>query len=292
MTQDYILKYDPIPGIFEKGNSYHHLKALSVLAERDDSRLLDVLKNVKSSQNADGGWPWLGRWEFNEKVPSSVTDTADYLPPLVDTGVDIHSREVVKASSFLLEAQRGDGGWSENPELRKTMWESWTWFSVDHSVTWITGLVVKALLKAGYLPDGPGIVKAAGFLKSMQNEEGGWPSHTDIPESVTSDMWTMEDVISALLSCGETKDSEIIKKAEKAILNHRDRWQEPVENPLGVFLMLGYDREHEYVGECIRHLLENQKEDGGWGYYNEWNSSPDQTVRWLEILLKYGVRTG
>jgi hypothetical protein len=56
--------------------------------------------------------------------------------------------------------------------------------------------------------------------------------------------------------------------------------------------MLGYDREHEYVTECIRHLLENQREDGGWGFYNDWNSSSDQTVRWLEVLLKYGVKTG
>ncbi len=290
MTLNDILKYDPIPGIFEMGSSYHHLKALSFLAERDDSRLLDVLKKVKSSQNADGGWPWLGRWEFDEKVPSSITDTANYLPPLIDTGVDIHSEEVVKASAFLLGPQRNDGGWSENPELRKTMCESWTWFSVDHSVTWITGLVITALIKAGYLSDAPSIVKATGFLKSMQNEEGGWPSHAGVPEPGSTDMWTMEDVISALLNCGETKSSEIIRKAENAILKNRDRWKEPVENPLGVFLMLGYDRGHEYVEECIRHLLENQKEDGGWGFYNEWNSSPDQTVRWLEILLKYGVR--
>ena len=287
---DYTLKYDPIPSIFEKGNSYHQLKALSFLAAKDDNRLLEVLKSVKSSQNADGGWPWLGRWAFDENVPSSITDTAYYLPLLVDCGTDIHSEEVVKASAFLLKAQRDDGGWAENPELRKTMWESWTWFSVDHSVTWITGLVIKAILKAGYPPDAPGIVKATGFLKNMQNEEGGWPSHAGIPEPGSTEMWTMEEVIAALLCCGETKDSATIKKTENAILNHRDRWQEPVENPLGVFLTLGYDREQEHVAECIHHLLENQKEDGGWGYYNDWNSSPDQTVRWLEILLKYGVR--
>ncbi|HEY40794.1 MAG TPA: terpene cyclase/mutase family protein [Dehalococcoidia bacterium] len=290
MVPDHILKYDPVPCIFEKGNSYHHLRALSFLAERDDSRLLDVLKKVKSSQNADGGWSWLGRWESNEKIPSSVTDTAYYLPPLVDSGVDIDSEEVKRASAFLLEAQRDDGGWAENPELRKTMWESWTWFSVDHSVTWITGLVINALIKAGYPHDAPPITRATGFLKSMQNEEGGWPSHIGVPQPGNTDMWTMEDVISALLGCGETRDSDIIRKAEDAIVKHRDRWQEPVENPLGVFLTLGYDREHEYVEECILHLLENQKEDGGWGFYNEWNSSPDQTVRWLEILLKYGVR--
>lgn len=289
--QDYVLKYDPIPGIFEKGNSYHQLKALSFLAERDDSRLIDILKNVKSSQNADGGWSWLGRWEFNEKIPSSITDTAYFLPLLVDTSADTHSEEVVKASAFLLEAQSDDGGWAENPELRKTMWESWTWFSADHSVTWITGLVITALIKAGYPPDAPSIVKAIEFLKSLQNEEGGWPSHIGIPKPGSTDMWTMEEVISALLSCGETKDAKIIKKAESAIVKHRDRWVEPVENPLGVFLTLGYDRGHEYVEECIRHLVENQKEDGGWGYYNDWRSSPDQTVRWLEILLKYGVRT-
>jgi len=288
---DYILKYDPIPTIFERGNSYHKLKALSFLAGRDGNRLLGLLDNINSSQNADGGWPWLGRWEFDEKIPSSITDTAYFLPPLIDAGVDTNSEEIKRASAFLLKAQRDDGGWAENPELHKTMWESWTWFSVDHSVTWITGLVIKALLKSGHPPDAPAIVKAVGFLKSMQNEEGGWPSHIGVPEPGSTEMWTMEEVVSTLLSCGETKDSEIIRKAESAILNHRGRWQEPVENPLGVFLMLGYDREHEYVAECIRHLLENQKEDGGWGFYNEWNSSPDQTVRWLEVLQKYGVKT-
>jgi squalene cyclase len=289
---DYVLKYDPVPGIFEKGNSYHQLKALSFLAERDDSRLIDILKNVKSSQNADGGWSWLGRWDFDEKIPSSITDTAYYLPLLIDAGADIHSEEVTKASAFLLESQRDDDGWAENPELRKTMQESWLWFSVDHSVTWITGLVINALIKAGYLPDTPAIIKATGFLRSMQNEEGGWPSHAGVPEPGSTDMWTMEEIISALLNCGETKGSEIIKKAENAIVKHRDRWKEPVENPLGTFLILGYDREHEYVEECIHHLLDNQKEDGGWGFYNEWDSSPDQTVRWLEVLLKHGVRTG
>jgi squalene cyclase len=288
----YFMKYDPVPLIFEKGNPYHQLKALSFLAERDDSRLINVLEKVKSSQNADGGWSWLGRWDFDERIPSSITDTAYYLPPLIDVGTDVRSEEVVRAAAFLLETQRNDGGWAENPELRKTMQESWTWFSVDHSVTWITSLVINALIKAGYPHDAPQIVKAIGFLKNMQNEEGGWPSHTDIPEPGSTDMWTMEETISVLLSCGEKKDSKIIRKAENAIVKHRDRWKEPVENPLGVFLMLGYDRGHQYVEECIRHLIDNQKEDGGWGYYNDWRSSPDQTARWLEVLLKYGVRTG
>jgi len=288
---DYVLKYDPVPGIFEKGNLYHQLKALSFLVERDDRRLIDVLEKVKSSQNADGGWSWLGRWDFDERIPSSVTDTAYYLPALVDAGLDIHSEEIKRASAFLLEAQRDDGGWAENPELRKTMSESWTWFSVDHSVTWVTGLIINAVIKAGYPSDAAQIVKAVGFLKNMQNEEGGWPSHIGVPEPGSTDLWTMEEIISAMLNCREKKGSDIIRKAESAIMKHRDRWQEPVENPLGVFLMLGYDREHEYVGECIRHLIDNQKQDGGWGFYNEWNSSPDQTVRWLEVLLKYGVRT-
>jgi hypothetical protein len=288
----YVLKYDPVPGIFEKGSLYHQLKALSFLAERGDNRLIDVLEKVKSSQNADGGWSWLGRWEFDEKIPSSITDTAYFLHPLIDSGTDTHSKEVTKASAFLLKAQRDDGGWAENPELRKTMSESWIWFSVNHSVTWITGLVITALIKAGYPHDALPVTRATEFLKNMQNKEGGWPSHAGIPKPSSTDMWTMEEIISALLSCGEKKDSDLIRKAESAIAKHRDRWQEPVENPLGVFLMLGYDREHEYVTECIRHLIENQKEDGGWGFYNDWSSSPDQTVRWLEILLKYGIRTG
>ena len=159
-------------------------------------------------------------------------------------------------------------------------------------MTWITGLVITALMKAGYPSDNPCIVKASGFLKSLQNREGGWPSHAGSKEMETTDMWTMEDVVSALLTAGEKRDSKVIRNAESAILKHHDRWWEPVENPLGVFFILGYGQGHRYVRECIGYLLENQKEDGGWGYYNDWSSSPDQTVHWLEILLKYGVRLG
>ena len=288
----YTLKYNPVPFIFEKGIYYHHLKALSFLEEMDDIKLLDMIEHVSSSQNDDGSWSWLGRWEFQEKVPSSITDTAYILAALLDAGLDIDSEVVKRASAFLLENQKDDGGWSESPHLRKTMSDDWTWFSVDYSVTWITGLVITALIKAGYPSDTPSIVKATRFLKSLQNREGGWPSHTGSKELETTDMWTTEDVISALLAAGEKRDSKVIGNAKNAILKHRDRWKEPVENPLGLFFMLGYSQGHQYVRECIGYLLENQKEDGGWGYYNDWSSHADQTVHWLEILLKYGVRLG
>lgn len=288
-NSSYTLKYNPVPFIFEKGNYYHHLKALSFLEKKDESQLLDVIEQAKSSQYGDGGWPWLGWWEFQEKVPGSITDTAGILTALLDAGLDIDSEVVKRASDFLLETQRDDGGWSESPQLRKTMSESWSWFSVDHSVTWITALVITALIKAGYPSDTPSIVKATRFLKSFQNREGGWPSHTGSKELETTDMWTMEDVISALLTAGEKRDSKVIRNAENAVLKHHDRWKEPVENPLGVFFVLGYGQGHQYVQECISYLWENQKEDGGWGFYNDWSSSTDQTVRWLEILLKYGV---
>ena len=288
----YTLKYNPVPFIFEKGIYFHHLKALSFLEEMDDIQLLDMIEKVISCQNDDGSWAWLGRWEFPEKVPASITDTASILAALLDAGLDVNSEEVKKASSFLLENQRDDGGWSESPHLRRTMSESWTWFSVDHSVTWITGSVINALMKAGYPSDTPSIVRASGFLKKMQNREGGWPSHTGSKELETTDMWTMEEVVSALLAAGEKRDSKVVGNAEIAILKHRDRWKEPVENPLGVFFILGYGQGHRYVRECIGYLLENQKEDGGWGFYNDWPSTPDQAVRWLEVLLKYGVKVG
>ena len=83
MTPDYTLKYDPIPNIFEKGNSYHHLKALSFLMERDDSRLLDVLKSVKSSQNADGGWG------YYNNAPSHIDQTVRWFEILLKYGVKI-----------------------------------------------------------------------------------------------------------------------------------------------------------------------------------------------------------
>ena len=281
------LKYDAVSFVMEKGKPHHKMRVLIALNKRNED-FQEFLKGFMESQNPDGGWSWLGLWPFNEPRPSSTYDTADILDIILKAGVDKNSDTVKKAVDFLFNMQRPDGGWSESPGISKAIKKEWIWYSTKYSITWITASSITVIIEAGYAND-ERIKKALDFLKRMQNDEGGWPSHEENPQR--TDMWTMEAIIGALVKTGEPKGSPVIKKAIEAILKYREKWKEPAENPLGVFMELGYDPQHPYVQECLNHLIANQHEDGGWGYYNNWPSHPDQSSTWILYLRGLKVKT-
>jgi squalene cyclase len=280
------LKFDAVSFVMKKGGAHRKLEVLLAL-EKKGKNVEPLVAELWASQNADGGWPWMGRWPFKEARPSSIYDTAIVLGLLLRAGENKESERVRKTVSFLFGMQRKDGGWGENPHVYKAISKDWIWYSTKHSVTWITVSVINTLILAGYKAD-PKIVRALNYLRKMQNSEGGWPSHAEAPER--TDMWAMEEVLEAFLNAGEPKDSLLVKRALKAILKHRERWKEPVENPLGVFLKLGYGLENAEVEECVNHLIAGQHEDGGWGYYNRWESKPAPTAQIIRHLIKLGIK--
>jgi prenyltransferase beta subunit len=280
------LKFDAFSFVMERGKAHRRLEVLLALGRRGES-FDRFVAELWDSQNADGGWSWMGRWPFEEERPSSVYDTAVVLGLILRAGESRGSVRVEKAVSFLFSMQRDDGGWGENPRVHKAILKGWIWYSVEHSVTWITATVINALILAGYRTD-PRVVRALDYLRNMQNEEGGWPSH--VGASGRTDMWTMEEIVEAFVNAGEPRDSPVFAKALEAILKYRERWKEPAENPLGVFVKLGYGLEHPYVKECVDYLVAGQHEDGGWGYYNEWESKPGPTAQLIRHLVKLGVR--
>ncbi len=282
------LKYDPISYILKNGKTYHKLLLYVALNKTDDLGFKKAYDMTILAQNSDGGWSWLGRWEEKKKPPSSVCDSTNIIQLLLRAGEKKDSGLIKEGRFFLLKKQRDDGGWSESEELKSALDPEWVWFSATYSVTWITGEVITTLAEAG-LKESSEVKKGVEFLKRMQNKEGGWPSHTGSFDLQKTDMWTMESVVKGLISADEGADSEVIKKAVEAVLKHQERWKEPVENPLEMFLSIGYDKDNPWVKECIQHLIDYQHEDGGWGYYNNLPSHPDQTVEWLDCLLKYGV---
>lgn len=269
----------------KKGKAHHKLEVLLALGRKGEN-FERLVAELWKGQNADGGWSWMGRWPFEEERPSSVYDTAVILGLLLLAGENKGSERVERAMSFLFSMQREDGGWNENPRVYKAILKGWIWYSTEHSVTWITATVVNALILAGYAED-QRVVKALNYLRNMQNKEGGWPSHVGAPER--TDLWAMEEIVEALVNAGEPRDSPVIARALEAVVKYKERWKEPVENPLGVFLKLGYRLEHPYVEECVGYLVAGQHEDGGWGYYNEWDSKPGPTAHLIRHLVKLGV---
>jgi squalene cyclase len=273
------LKYDPLSFVLETGKPYHKAQILHAL-KRKGPLYEEALTILKAQQNPDGGWSW----DYKGHQPSAVAISARTLYVVLET--DDYDRESAeKGVQFLLSMQRKDGGWSENPVLHPQILDNWPWFSAVHSVTWITGRVITTLIKAKY-PVDDRVEKGLQFLERMQNEEGGWPSHTGSPPETK--MWNMEEVVSAFVVT-DRKDTNVVRKALTATRAHRDRWPEPVESPLYLFCQLGYSADHPYVKECIDYFIKNQHEDGGWGYYNESPSDPTQTAFWTGVLIRYGI---
>jgi hypothetical protein len=173
------LRYDAISYVMENGNPLHRLKLARILGrEGDYEPLVDELLSL---QNSDGGWPW----RLEEGNPSGVSDTAKTLELLAGLGVDPGSGPIRRAVSYLLDLQNEDGGWSESPELDGAVPEEWTWVSTRHS-GYQTADAVNALAEAGY--SGGEIDRALDFLRTAQNDEGGWPSHVG-PDSQTRTTW-------------------------------------------------------------------------------------------------------
>ena len=81
------LKYDAASYIMEKEEPHPKARVLMALNEKDED-FKGLLNELKESQSLDGGWPWLGRWPFNEPRPSSIYDTACVLDLLLKAGED------------------------------------------------------------------------------------------------------------------------------------------------------------------------------------------------------------
>jgi len=279
------LKYDAFSYILENGTPFHKLKLLLTLNLQPEKRR-KLVRELKSLQNPDGGWPW----QLQKDKPSGISQTARNLELLLKAGENKDSNTAKRAVAFLFQNQKEDGGWSENPELKEAIPQDWNWISTEQS-GYQTADAINALIEAGYSKD-QRVAKAVSFLLRTQNEEGGWPSYvsSDYPYE-GSDIAAMDHIVTALLRFKEPKNSLVLKKAVDALIKHRKDWKEPVDGTavLCVFLMLDYPLNHEYVRELVANLIESQRPDGGWNWFGDLPSNPAQTVDCIEQLVECAV---
>ncbi|MDH5783896.1 MAG: terpene cyclase/mutase family protein [Candidatus Bathyarchaeota archaeon] len=279
------LKYDAVSYVLQTGNPFHKLK-LSLISNTQPEEQQKLVKQLRSLQNPDGGWPW----QLQEGKPSGTSQTARTLELLLKAGENEDSNTAKCSVAFLFQMQKEDGGWSENPELREIIPQKWSWISTQHS-GYQAADAVNALIEEGYSNDAR-VAKAVNFFYRAQNEEGGWPSYVSPDhQHESSDIAAMDHVVSALLSFGEPKDSVVLRRAVDALLMQRENWKEPVDGTavLCVFLMLDYPLNHEYVRELVANLIESQRPDRGWNWFDDLPSNPAQTVDSIEQLIRCGV---
>ena len=276
------LRYDAVSYVIRNGNAIHKLKLACILSLNLDQRHL--IDELKTSQNKDGGWPW----QLEDGKPSGISQTAKVLELLPSVGVKSISKMIRGAVSFLLAHQHEDGGWSENPELEEIVPSGWDWVSTRHS-GYQTADVVNALIEAGYR--GGEVGRGIDFLRTTQNEEGGWPSHVGPSPYTGSDIASTDHVVFAFLRYGEPRESPVFQRTERMLLEKRSEIDSPVNltSVLSTLLALGYSPENEYVSELVERLIEAQRPDGGWNWFGDLPSNPMQTVDCLEQLVKLGV---
>lgn len=281
----YRLKWNPMPFIEEHCNPHQKLQA-ALAVSAPPGMIKSRLENLEAQQNPDGGFPGRGQWSWIEKrkQTSATAETAESLYLLAKYNVE--SKIVSGASAFLIQNQRKDGGWAENPELGRYIPEDVTWISSYRSIPWMTGTVAKALLLSGH---GEWDAKLAkNLLLETQAECGMWPYI--VGEKASAEEFAgVHSIIEALLLMKVPRDHPVVRKAVQTIIEARPMWEENLlysSSALRVFWLLGYEKSHQYVKDLIEYILRKQRSDGGWG---EKRPHPEGTASFVQLLGEWGI---
>jgi|GEM_PF-6100056 len=148
-----------------RGNIIEMRPPLSVADDDSMEKLLDEMLGL---QNEDGGWPREGRSSFE-----ATADVLQIVPPHRSDG------RMRKGVEFLLNRQRGNGGWAEaitalasgSGRLIRPSREKPSRIWTRKSVTRLTANVAMALCKTGWA--GEAVRRAKDYPMASQLEEGG-----------------------------------------------------------------------------------------------------------------------
>jgi hypothetical protein len=301
------LRFDPFPLIFTQGDAGTQLACLQFFGLSDSPRALECQLALIKGQRSNGAFPSLldhGRWGMLETVRNTLLMLTVGLPP---EGLNAYS-----AVEFILDQQKPDGGWCENPRLHIPAER--TWLSNQRSITWLTADVVELLRQMG-MAENPACIAAVEWLRAMQNQHGGWPSLTedpDDPQDASSDpdataqiAFLMREIFGeddlAYLKGGALFERYLDECARDA---NRGYWVRPRDGnrePLDVYqlthlllswllepprrLQSGYDANDPRVRQMMEALIHIQREDGGWRQFWSPESSPVYTVLAVKVLV-------
>jgi len=181
---------------------------------------------------ADRRWMWYCR--TRDMATPDVTGHA--LESLIAGGLTPSHREVGTALDFLITSQTKSGAW-------RGRWGVGPIYG--------TSMALRGLRSAGISKSYPSILKAVQWLKSIQQEDGGWGEPPESlwrqklwgagPSNPTQTAWA----ILGLVAAGEVESQEVMRGVEYLCRTQREDgfWDEPF--PTGVLMppdgFLGYE---------------------------------------------------
>lgn len=299
------LRYNSVKFVFERGDKVTRLHLLQFLDMLDTRQGKDLILQVLASQMPSGGFPC----KFDEKT-EGVRETCRNVLLLLKCGVPHDRLNIQAAVNHLLSHQREDGGWSENPAL--TIPENVVELSTAQSVTWVSSDIVELLRSVGLGRSKP-CTRALKWLRSMQNQEGGWPMFKkdrfgSDPDSTAQTLFMMREIygeddtvwlkgVKFYEKCldGVAKDAERGyyiapdgKKREDDIYHLTHLLLSSLVDPKRR-IEAGYDLNDERVKQIVQAIFETQREDGGWRPFFSEESSPTYTLLTLKLLAWLGA---
>lgn len=305
------LKYDPFALVFARGDAVTRLACLEFLGLRDSLRAKENLLGLIKGQRSDGSFPSRldpENWGMRETVRSALWLLKLGLPP---AGVNVDS-----AVRFVVGRQNPDGGWCENPALEIPPEK--TELSNERSVTWITADVVELLRGVG-MADSTVCEAAVAWLRSMQNQRGGWPCYAVDGADQRGDTGDPDSTVQITFLMGEIygEDDPVYKKGRELFERNLDACSQDAERGYRIrardgerveldaygltFLLLsslvdpprrlqhGYDVSDPRVQRMMQALIDVQRADGGWRPFWSDESSPVYTVLAVKTLVLSGM---
>jgi squalene cyclase len=305
------LKHNPFPLIFAQGDEATKLACLDFFGLSDSPPAKDWLLQLIKLQRSDGAFPSSldpENWGTRETVRNTLLLLKIGLPP---EGVNVHA-----AVQFILNHQRPDGGWSENPSL--VIPPEKVELSNEQGITWITADVVELLRQVG-MGECPECKAALEWLRAMQNRHGGWYSYsgsigdqrgsTGDPDSTAQITFLMGELYGeddpVYLGGRELFERHLDECAQDVERGYRFRLRDGQKEELDGYTLThlllswlldqprriqsGYDVRDPRVKQMMEALIEIQREDGGWRPFWSEESSPVYTALAVKVLVLSGM---
>jgi squalene cyclase len=301
------LRHNPFPNIFSQGDASTQLICLDFFDLGESPRARRCLQELAQQQEPEGCFPSgldPSCWGMQETVRNALL--------LLHAGSPPDEENVQSAVRFILDHQKPDGSWCENPEL--VIPPEQVWLSNRLGITWLTADVVE-LLHQLRLADQPEYLSAIAWLRSVRNSDGGWPSLasryddqqvvSSDPDSTAKITFLMEDLFGEddqVFLSGKALFERYLDECARDV--ERGYWVRDLDGKRGdievyhlthLFLswlldpprrfQRGYDVHDPRVKRIMAALIEFQNVDGGWAPFWAENSSPVYTLIAIKVLI-------
>ncbi|KPL01045.1 MAG: hypothetical protein AMJ91_01750 [candidate division Zixibacteria bacterium SM23_73_3] len=296
-------KYDPVPFIFKKGDSFTKLCVLEMVGLWNTPIGKGLLLDLLKTQKKDSGFPSKIDPNF-----SGVKETERMANLLLRCAMPKDGLALTSCMRFLLRNQTGDGGFRENVKL--TIPPEVIDLSNQKSVTYLTADMVDLLRSVGQ-ENTKACQKSINWLRRMEMPEGGWGLFEEDeeidPDSSAQVTFLMKDLLGeedTLYKRGVALfETHLDQRAEEAKAGFWDRKGKKEENEVYHLTHLlgqsifsgkrgadaGYKVRDKRVKKILEAIITIQREDGGFRPFWSKKSDPLYTGLVLKILLWVGA---